>query len=830
MAARASPLSWGSRNASSGSSGRVSESIRNGEPHVEIDLLSDDDEDNALPSQRASSSASQCSDKAQRMLFTGMSFGKQTAPSLAEASTYKSPLRRAQPTGVERRLYTTAPRASFPGVQMPPQVRQSRSRTSRVQGGQASQVQGSQASQVQGSHIQDGHAQGIQLKGVLPQSARVQGKVKRLEAGGARIANVKAQPGHTRSDETVPQAQQNPTKGNSTFISGKGKDTVREKSTGMFADQAQDIPSQAARRQPSGVGLTDTTDGVMPLAQHHRPGPALAAAMEPPFRSMSPMAQQLDQRSKTDPGAQRGLPVYSQAQPVVRSNINALSQPQRVHGMTTGRPFFTNPSHPHGVSMTSGGGPSTPLRPTFDELFRPRAAANTSGTPPRAAAGNTTSQVMPSSTARPSIRAPPRIQQELKKDDIITGTKRSAMSREDGLRKPALNINKPDSDNKNVLTNFPSFKKQKQDDDPYEYTEDFSDGNEEYSPTRRQVEQRARARGYKRPKTEPVSNTPSRIVTLLNPSVPMGKDYFTPLPDEIRQRIYRELLKANDCIKVLNGWSQVYRRQQLELHTSILGVNKKHNADANAVLYGENVFRYLLRDEANMVEFEVGKQKKDERTLPLRKQIDNFRYLELEVEPNRIDMEASLAFYAALEILDKIKATKLIRLTIDLSPRLQKGVQGQKGAKDVKDWISQRVWFTKSQGVTNMLKKLKAHFVYFDIHLEENNHSKATNLRTVVDLRPDIGDNKVSAELSTHSEYLKRTMSIEARRALARERIDERLEAEAYKKLDMMSTRLEQAVLKGAPHMVHRGWFKEFQPGRQQRKTILAGDYAVEDE
>lgn len=363
-------------------------------------------------------------------------------------------------------------------------------------------------------------------------------------------------------------------------------------------------------------------------------------------------------------------------------------------------------------------------------------------------------------------------------------------------------------------------------------------GDDEHSSSNSHGKLRAGDKGNKKSKTEIVSKQPSRAVTIdiptkavrlcqppNDPSVPMGRDFFSRTPIEVRRRIYRELLKAKDSITVLKGWSQVYRHQQLDLHASILGVSKGHNSEANTVLYGENVFRYILRDDGRMVDFETGKKKKDERMLPLKKQIDNLRYLELEIEPNRIDLLAGIALYTALETLVDNKATKLSRLTIDLSPRLQQGVQGKKGMDE--DWVSQRVWFTRAQGMTDMLKQLKPRSIFFDIHLEESNYCKAISLRTILKLRPEVSDNEVSSELRKHNN---RRMSLEARRVLARERVEARLEAEAYKKLDMMNTRLEEAVLNGAPYMVRRGWF-EFKSKRKQRKTIHGGasDVDLED-
>lgn len=936
MGPQSSPLSWGSRKAS-GLGGRVTESIRNGKRRVEIDLISDDEDMDASPSQNARTSASRRAETLRRMASssTGVYPGSQVKSNPTESSTYKSAKRLTQPVALERRLFTTAPKAILLGAQDAIQGRQAQSQT-----------------------------------------PPVQDQVTSPKALAIQVPGAQAHVGPFQSDTTAAQARKGPTMAASTH--DNGQKMVRQASPGLFVEQPQgDRTPIVEPRERSFVSMHPG-----PLQFDQRTAIDLGAHHGLPFQYM---ARPAPAPYPYGPLRQTMMLGSSRSGP----HINNLLQAQ-VQGTLDRNAFSINTNSFGDIRPRPRSGPAAPYQSIFG-ASPPQTTGNMGGAFSKADTNNVTGSANYHSNTGPEAHTPLRTPREVEKEDA-SRSKRSATSCQDGMREPQRNPGDSESDDDDVSAYYLRPKRQKRDnqagnvsrssvhpndgasqpqetktqirgqaaaalsspgsriapqttgvkdqtqqfvrsnvdvvaafqgqtrpatifprmgldrsnsrqmtfdsvvypsayderqrpvpglrrddptkadngrvaeqrreghannplvvleddeddedvenDKPYEYAEDYSDGDDEYSPDKRQDKSRSWDKGCKTPKTKNVNNKSSRVVALgipikalhlfqppKDPSVPMGTDLFSKLPMEVRRRIYRELLKAKDSITVLNGWSQVYRRQQLDLHASILAASKKHHTDANAVLYGENVFRYVLRDDANMVEFEVGKKNKDERTLPLKKKIDHLRYLELEVEPNRIDMAASMAFYTALDILVENKATKLFRLTIDLSPRLQKGVQGKKGMS--KDRVSQREWFTRAQGITGLLKDLKAHFVFFDIHLEEHNESKATSLRTVVDMRPEISDNEVSAEMSKHSDHLKLTMTIENRRELARERVDERLEAEAYKKLDMMNTRLEQAVLKGAPYMLRRGWFEEFKSKRRQRKTIRAGDEAGEDE
>lgn len=71
---------------------------------------------------------------------------------------------------------------------------------------------------------------------------------------------------------------------------------------------------------------------------------------------------------------------------------------------------------------------------------------------------------------------------------------------------------------------------------------------------------------------------------------------FMGIPREIRMKIYRHLVLSDKPITVHGEWRQVHRSNHLSLPMSILRTCKVVHDEACVVLYGENVFVYLLRD------------------------------------------------------------------------------------------------------------------------------------------------------------------------------------------------------------------------------------------
>ncbi|CAG9999744.1 unnamed protein product [Clonostachys byssicola] len=80
-----------------------------------------------------------------------------------------------------------------------------------------------------------------------------------------------------------------------------------------------------------------------------------------------------------------------------------------------------------------------------------------------------------------------------------------------------------------------------------------------------------------------------------------------PIPLEIREEIYRYLLRSNMPIAVFDGWKRVYKHGNTRqtgpaftdrpaLEISVLRLNKSFYPEAARILYSENTFLYRLRD------------------------------------------------------------------------------------------------------------------------------------------------------------------------------------------------------------------------------------------
>ncbi|KAF5710438.1 hypothetical protein FMUND_9530 [Fusarium mundagurra] len=93
------------------------------------------------------------------------------------------------------------------------------------------------------------------------------------------------------------------------------------------------------------------------------------------------------------------------------------------------------------------------------------------------------------------------------------------------------------------------------------------------------------------PAPEPRPRLPTRI-KVKNPR----RLSFMGLPAEVREQIYRGLLLSDNPILVYDSWRRVYQRKNPGLDISILMVCKKVFVEARGVMYGENIFLYLLRD------------------------------------------------------------------------------------------------------------------------------------------------------------------------------------------------------------------------------------------
>ncbi|KAI3396457.1 hypothetical protein diail_12177 [Diaporthe ilicicola] len=150
------------------------------------------------------------------------------------------------------------------------------------------------------------------------------------------------------------------------------------------------------------------------------------------------------------------------------------------------------------------------------------------------------------------------------------------------------------------------------------------------------------------------------------PDRPMGECFLIKLPVELQQKIYQHLLIADGPIQVINGWSKLYQRQRSNLDPAILSTCKTIFENASAVLYGQNVFQYKLRDTARLeVNFRRGEQ-----TIDIAKYISYFRKLELKIERSRTELAYGTALARAIRLLIT-HCADLTRLVLDISPSVE---------------------------------------------------------------------------------------------------------------------------------------------------------------
>lgn len=325
--------------------------------------------------------------------------------------------------------------------------------------------------------------------------------------------------------------------------------------------------------------------------------------------------------------------------------------------------------------------------------------------------------------------------------------------------------------------------------------------------------------------------TPSKVVP--RPDVPVGDELFlSRLPLEVRQCIYRHLLRARGPIQVLNGWSQLCRRQQPApaLYPAVLAVCRQVFDEAVRVLYGENEFRYLVRDQAKVVELGGGDVFSSARTIAVRKYAPYFRRLELRMERNRTAPEYGGALARAVGVL-KDNGADLYRLTIDISPVM---------AKDGS--VSMTWWFIQDGPVNAALKALKTCSVQIhvftvktDFETDSDGDSDGdTNadtdgdtdtlksLRCTIDKRSEVNELDVIRRVSQQRKPGQHKSSEEIERIKRDMRL--RIQAEqadtADRQLDWLGPRINNAC-RDPERAVQLRWFEEFQTTPERRMEII---------
>lgn len=308
-----------------------------------------------------------------------------------------------------------------------------------------------------------------------------------------------------------------------------------------------------------------------------------------------------------------------------------------------------------------------------------------------------------------------------------------------------------------------------------------------------------------------------------DPNIPIdNKCFLLESPLEVREIIYRELLRANEPIKVLHGWSQVLSRQRTDLHSTILSTCQDIHREAGHILYAENVFRYKLRDDGMMVEFELGKKRSHNRTMHLRQHIHQFRHLELYLEGNRTGLDYGYTTNAVMELLIKLGATGLHTFTLSVSPRM--------GPKNT---VTMAEYFKPAYGITGALKQIEAKFVHVNVFLAATEEQPAKSLRIVIDKRPEISEPEIFNAMDAQDDFTKNNLSLDDRRKRAEQDLSDLAVHASCKQLNLLPSHIEAACKRGAAWVVKRGWFQEFEPDEKQRQMmnvdIVNYDHAAEE-
>ncbi|KAF9874859.1 hypothetical protein CkaCkLH20_07553 [Colletotrichum karsti] len=228
-----------------------------------------------------------------------------------------------------------------------------------------------------------------------------------------------------------------------------------------------------------------------------------------------------------------------------------------------------------------------------------------------------------------------------------------------------------------------------------------------------------------------------------------GEIFFMKFPAEIRMEIYRHLLVAGDPVQVRQGWSTLYPRNRPCLETSILRVSRQVRNEAINVLYGKNVFLYLLRETAavpvsndpdgladdHFVEYDGESDPEYDEEVPVtganrdpQVEIDikrfghKFRRIKILAEPNRYEKGYLQSMANAISVFRNLKPIKcrIHTIEVEITPRLDKESGG----------LSFLNFFEKSSPVMKELRGLPCQFIEIVV-----NTSSETQERIKVNLK-----------------------------------------------------------------------------------------------
>lgn len=308
-----------------------------------------------------------------------------------------------------------------------------------------------------------------------------------------------------------------------------------------------------------------------------------------------------------------------------------------------------------------------------------------------------------------------------------------------------------------------------------------------------------------------------RVFTMgVDPSRPVGNTCFLldrarrswgvgqmELPLKVRQAIYRHLLVAEAPIEVLGGWSEVRRGQGLALHPALLRTCVRIHNEATALLYSENVFTYVLRDEGRRAA--LGRSQPWQLTLPRQRHAHHFRTLELHLQRDGDEMAYNHAIYMALRTLNLVGFHSLQKLTIVVRPRID-----LRADLRVANCVAIGSHFTPDNVVIQALKDLQTDLIQIDLHLPETNAEPKKSIRIVVNKRIEVDQAEILREMDRQSGD-EVWLGQEARRRLAEAELIRKSKAATDEQLKGLGYRIQYASIHGAACVLQRGWFTEFE-------------------
>ncbi|KAF3025811.1 hypothetical protein E8E14_014648 [Neopestalotiopsis sp. 37M] len=200
---------------------------------------------------------------------------------------------------------------------------------------------------------------------------------------------------------------------------------------------------------------------------------------------------------------------------------------------------------------------------------------------------------------------------------------------------------------------------------------------------------------------------------------------FAKIPTEVRDMILSYLLVHYNDIRVLNNWSLVYERSRPNLHLSILRVCRIFHQQGIRILYGDNTFKYLVRDPSPL---DPSTQLMlhhvyNSNHVPMDKHIHLVKKVKLVVEANRMhwyDIREAVP-----RALIKFTPSQLHTVTIELPAQTRECLHLDPDVGTTFDDVPVSHWFRGNSLVLKTLQQLNCQFIRVLALTYENEYFEA---------------------------------------------------------------------------------------------------------